>query len=204
MLVSPPKIARYLFPDAIWRLPSSPYNKPVVYLTFDDGPTPQITEWVLNLLEQKKIKATFFCVGKNIEKYPELFARTKAGGHTCANHTYEHLNGWRTQKSKYADNVLKCSAYFENRLFRPPYGKVTPAQYAELKKLFRFVFWDIISFDFDSKTTPEQCYNNVVKHARNGSIIVFHDSIKAKKNMEFALPRAIESLKEKGFEFASL
>lgn len=204
MLVSPPTITRLLYPGAIWRKPAHDNQKPVVYLTFDDGPLPEITEWVLKLLDEKKIKASFFCVGENIEKNPELFAHIKSNGHTCANHTYQHLNGWNSKKNDYVEDAIRCAVHFDNKLFRPPYGKVTPAQYTELKKSFQFVFWDVISFDYDSKTTPEQCLTNVVKHARNGSIIVFHDSKKAKKNLEFTLPRAIEYLQEKEFEFSTL
>ena len=197
-----------LFSNYVWDIPNSE-NK--VYLTFDDGPTPQITEWTLNLLKEYNAKATFFCIGDNIRKYPEIFQKVIADGHSIGNHTYNHLNGWKTSTSDYTENAKlyeteHCKLSTEHcQLFRPPYGKIKPSQSKILRKLgYKIIMWDVISYDFDATITKEQCLENVLKNVQSGSIIVFHDSKKAFQNLEYVLPRTLEFLKEKGFVFEKI
>ena len=212
------KFISHLFPRYIWKIPNSE-NK--IYLTFDDGPIPNVTEWVLNILKSENIKATFFCIGDNIKKHPKIFERIKNEGHSIGNHTFNHLNGWQTSSSNYIENFKKCSEVLDslsadrhdartdnkqqttnNRLFRPPYGKISPFQAKEiLNKNYKIIMWDILSYDFDTKISPHKCLSNVIKNTESGSIIVFHDSLKAEQNLRYALPKAIKFLKEKGFEF---
>ena len=190
-----------------------PNTENKIYLTFDDGPTPEVTEWVLDVLKNHDIKATFFCIGNNIEKHPELFKKVQSEGHTIANHTFNHLNGWHTQNAAYLENITATEkailAHSENpgqtTLFRPPYGKIKRAQVNEVRKRgYRIIMWDVLSADFDRSITPQKCLDNVIQNTREGSVIIFHDSIKAFPNMEYALPKAIEYLKGKGFKFEAL
>ena len=204
-MVKVPKIIKKLFYNQVWDIPN---NKNKVYLTFDDGPTPEVTEWVLELLSKENIKATFFCIGKNIEKHPEIFKKTIDSGHSIGNHTYNHLQGWKTSSKKYTENVDLCENEIrklntiENNLFRPPYGKIKPIQSRILrKKGFKIIMWDVLSKDYDQSVSPEICLDNVTKNTSQGSIIVFHDSLKAQKNLEYTLPKAITFLKNKGFKF---
>jgi len=205
------KFISYLFPKYIWSIPNSE-NK--IYLTFDDGPIPNVTEWVLDILKSENIKATFFCIGDNIKKHPKIFERIKNEGHSIGNHTFNHLNGWQTSSSNYIENFKKCSEVLDsartdnkqqttnNRLFRPPYGKISPFQAKEiLNNNYKIIMWDILSYDFDTKISPQKCLSNVIENTESGSIIVFHDSLKAEQNLRYALPKAIKNLKEKGFEF---
>lgn len=194
-----------LFSNYVWDIPN---NKNKVYLTFDDGPTPEITEWVLNQLKKQNAKATFFCIGENIAKYHEIFQKVEKEGHSIGNHTFNHLNGWKTKKKNYLNNVNLCNLRIQksitnslqSNLFRPPYGKIKPSQSKILRKLgFKIIMWDVLSEDFDSSITPEQCLENVLCNVTSGSIIVFHDSKKAFHHLEYALPRTLEFLKEKGF-----
>ena len=194
-----------LFPGFIWDMPGSGKT---VYLTFDDGPTPEVTEYVLSTLSRYNIKATFFCIGNNIDQHPDIFRKIIAGGHTIGNHTFNHLNGWHTDTSEYLENVALCEAsirrYTGNKttLFRPPYGKVKRGQAKQLKQLgYKIIMWDVLSADFDRTITPEKCLENVIENCRLGSIVIFHDSVKAAANMEYALPRAIEYLRKKGYDF---
>ena len=196
-------IFKKLFSNYVWDIPNSE-NK--VYLTFDDGPTPEITEWTLNQLKEYNAKATFFCIGDNVRKYPEIFQKVINEGHSIGNHTFNHLNGWETSTSDYIENV-KLYEIEHNKLntehcqlFRPPYGKIKPSQSKILRKLgYKIMMWDIISYDFDAKISKEQCLENVLKNVKTGSIIVFHDSKKAFTNLEYALPRTLDFLKKKGF-----
>ena len=196
-------IIKKLFSNYIWIIPNSE-NK--VYLTFDDGPTPEITEWVLSKLKEYNAKATFFCIGDNVRKYPEIFQKVINEGHSIGNHTFNHLNGWKTSTSDYIENVKlyeteHCKLNTEHcKLFRPPYGKIKPTQSKILRKLgYKIIMWDIISYDFDATISKEQCLENVLKNVQKGSIIVFHDSKKAFTNLEYVLPRTLEFIKEKGF-----
>lgn len=192
-----------LFSKYFWDIPN---NENKVFLTFDDGPTPEITEWTLTQLQKFNVKATFFCIGDNIRKYPEVFQKVLDDGHIIGNHTFNHLNGWETTTLEYVENAklyeiehrklntAKC------KLFRPPYGKIKPSQSKLLRKLgYKIIMWDVLSEDFDASISPEKCLENVLKNVSSGSIIVFHDSQKAFRNLEYTLPRTLEFLKEKGF-----
>lgn len=200
-LVRPPYLLKKLYPKAIWRKDASQKK---IYLTFDDGPVPGITPWVLDILKQYDIRATFFCVGENAEKYPQLLQRIIDEKHRVGNHTYNHLNGWNTHTTSYLKNIQKCADLIDSDLFRPPYGKTKKSQYSILKSNYSIIMWDVLSGDYDKNTSPEKCLNNVTNAVRNGSIIVFHDSYKAQKNIEYALPRFIEHAKTNGFEFGVL
>lgn len=197
------RLVKSIFPQAVWRKDN---KLPHIYLTFDDGPVPEVTPWVIELLKNKAVCATFFCVGENIRKHPEVFRLLVEGGHKVGNHTFNHLNGWKTNKSRYISNIGLCEELIpsSNKLFRPPYGKISRSQLKELSNDYKIIMWDILSGDFDSSITPEQCLQNVCRNLRNGSIIVFHDSIKAKKNMEYCLPRFIDFALEKGYQFKCL
>ena len=175
-----------------------------VYLTFDDGPIPEVTPFILDTLAEHQIKATFFCVGDNIKKNPTIFERILAEGHQVGNHTYNHLRGWDTEDAIYLDNIAKCQQLTQTALFRPPYARAKKSQLNVLHDQYEIVFWDVLSGDFDTQITPEKCYQNVMNHVKNGSIIVFHDNIKAIPRVSYALPRAITYLKEKGYDFGVL
>ena len=188
-----------------------PNSENKIYLTFDDGPTPEITQWTLQQLKKHNAKATFFCIGDNIRKYPEIFKKVIEEGHSISNHTFNHLNGWKTSKQEYLENTKKCQSEIYNlqsaicTLFRPPYGKIKPSQSRELRKLgYKIIMWDIISYDFDAKISKEKCLENVLKNVKSRSIIVFHDSIKAFSNLEYTLPKVLEILNKKGFVFAKM
>lgn len=195
------------FPGYVWHIPN---NAKKIYLTFDDGPTPEVTPWVLDVLKQHDIKATFFCIGNNIEQHPEMFAKIIEEGHAIGNHTFNHVNGWRSKNDVYFDNVNAAEASISKRhpdflsakLYRPPYGKIKRSQAAYMKKAgYKIIMWDVLSADFDTGITPEKCLQNVVSNTREGSIIIFHDSLKAYPRLKYALPKAIEYLKEKNFSF---
>lgn len=197
-----------IFPNYVWDIPDAE-NK--VYLTFDDGPTPEITEWTLGQLKKYNVKATFFCIGNNVEKYPDIFQKIIQEGHTIGNHTFNHLKGWNTSNPEYIENVNKCAETIgrlttnNSRLFRPPYGKIKPSQSKKLRDLgFKIIMWDVISYDFDKTITPEKCLENVLRNVESGSIIVFHDSVKAEQNLKYALPKTLDFLKEKGFVCAKI
>jgi len=196
--VKPPYIARVAYPRLLWKIPNDS-NK--IYLTFDDGPIPEVTEWVLNTLDYYNIKATFFCVGDNVRKYPEIFQELKRRGHATGNHTFNHLNSWTTKNHEYLRNVAKSNAIIQSNLFRPPHGKIRYLQTQQLSKKYKIVMWDVLSKDYDRKLSPDDCFENVLRNTEPGSIIVFHDSLKAQKNLMAALPRSIESLLGKGFSF---
>ncbi|GAA4269095.1 polysaccharide deacetylase family protein [Hyunsoonleella aestuarii] len=210
--IKTPKIAKKIFPNYIWDIPT---KEKVIYLTFDDGPTPEITTWTLDVLKQYNAKATFFCIGNNIEKYPEIFKSILNEGHSVGNHTYNHLKGWKTKTKDYLKNISQAQKVFDIQtdnlelknkvLFRPPYGKIKPKQAKKLADLgYKIVMWDVLSFDWDKDVTPAECFNNVLSKAQNGSVIVFHDSVKASKNMQFALPLILEHYNQQGFEFKAI
>ncbi len=197
-------IIKRIFSRYIWDIPN---NANKVYLTFDDGPTPDITEWTLIQLNQYNAKATFFCIGDNVQKHPEIFKKILENGHAFGNHTFDHLNGWKTNTSDFIRNIAQCDnvaapiAPNHAMLFRPPYGKIKKSQASKLLELgYRIVMWDVLSADFDTAISAEKCLTNVLKNIKSGSIIVFHDSIKASKNLQYALPKTLAFLKEKGYE----
>lgn len=175
-----------------------------IYLTFDDGPIPQLTEWVLDQLKQFNIKATFFCVGANILKNPIIFERIKLEGHVVANHTMFHSKGFKNTVGDYMKEVDECRELVQTNLFRPPYGQLKPSQYRALRaKSYKVILWDVISYDFE-KIKPEQVAHNVLTKTKNGSIVLFHDNIKAEKNMKYALPLFLKHFSEQGFAFKTL
>ncbi len=195
----PPLIYRLLFPGGFWRIPSK--EEKVIYLTFDDGPIPEVTPWVLDLLDKYNIKATFFCVGDNVRKHPEVYQEVLDRGHQVGNHSFNHLQGIRTLSKNYIKNVDLASEYIDSPLFRPPHGHMRIPQFQALKKKYKIILWDVVTRDYSKIQTPEQVLDNVKRYARNGSIVVFHDSLKAEKNMKYALPLAIEWLLEQGYVF---
>lgn len=199
------RFIKTIFPKYVWDIPNSEKK---VYLTFDDGPIPEITEWVLNQLTQYDAKATFFCIGDNIRKHPEIFNKIIENNHYIGNHTFNHLKGWETSLEKYLENTEKCAEIMANfkmrttnpKLFRPPYGKIKPSQAKALRQAgYTIVMWDVISMDFDANVNPEQCLQNVISHIESGSIIVFHDSSKAWQNLQYVLPKTLEFLKKNKF-----
>ena len=197
------RFIKLLFPKYVWDIPN---DSKKVFLTFDDGPTPEITEWVLEQLQHYNAKATFFCIGNNIEKHPKIFNKIIAQGHAVGNHTFNHLKGWKTPIEEYIENVKLCQSQIPNpksqipNLFRPPYGKIKPSQSKRLRKLdYKIIMWDIISYDFNQTISKDQCLENVLDNVKPGSIIVFHDSVKAWKNLEYVLPKTLSFLNENGF-----
>ncbi|MCU0438447.1 MAG: polysaccharide deacetylase family protein [Raineya sp.] len=195
-----------IFSSFIWK---KPQTIPTIYLTFDDGPIPKLTPFIINLLAQYNAKATFFCVGDNIRKHPEIFQNVIEQGHQIGNHTYNHLNAWKTDKKIYLENITLCKQEIESQgvkstLFRPPYGKLSFNLRKDITKDHQIVMWDVLSYDFDQTLSPENCLNCSIKYTQNGSLIVFHDNIKATKNIEYALPRYLEYFSEKGFVFEKL
>ena len=202
MIVRVPDIIRPLFGKVIWRkiLPSSK----VIYLTFDDGPVPEVTEKVLTILHKYGCKATFFCVGDNVRKHPDIYRKIIAEGHHTGNHTFHHLKGFKTKTVDYLKDVDEAANYIQSDLFRPPYGRIKWSQLRKLKKRYQVVYWDVLTYDYNASLSPEKIFENVRKFARNGSVIVFHDSLKSKKNVLEALPISIEYLKNEGFQFGVL
>lgn len=197
-----PRFIQRLYPERIWAFP---HKRDSVYLTFDDGPIPEVTPWVLDELKKHNAKATFFCIGENVKKHPEIFERILSEGHSVGNHTFNHLKGSKTQTSKYIENTLLAEKLIHSKLFRPPYGKITSKQAKILQiKGFKIVMWDVISYDYDSTVSEEKCLQNVLKNIKPGSIVVFHDSLKAEKNLRFLLPKVLEIIKEDGYLVESI
>lgn len=208
MWVKTNRFIKWIFPKYSWDIKNAD-NK--IYLTFDDGPIPEVTEWILDILNKYEVKATFFCIGDNIEKHPEVFQKVIQNGHSIGNHTFNHLKGWNFSTEEYIENTLQCEkaitsnseiVNLKSKIFRPPYGKIKPSQSKILRKLgYKIIMWDVLSVDYDKKISPEQCLENIIQNTVSGSIIACHDSLKAFKNLEYALPKAIEYLKNKGFVF---
>lgn len=194
-------LLRFLFPSLHWNIKTS---EKTIYLTFDDGPHPEITTKVLRILEEKKARATFFCVGDNVNKYPETYQQILEAGHRTANHGYNHLNGWKTPDHIYVNNVQQCRTLVDSDLFRPPYGRIKSSQIKMLKRDYRIIMWSIITYDFSKKVSKEQCLKNSIKFTKPGTIIVFHDSLKAADNMLYALPKCIDHFKAEGYRFEVL
>jgi peptidoglycan-N-acetylglucosamine deacetylase len=197
-MVKIPGILKTIFPDITWNIQG---DGPSLYLTFDDGPTPAVTEKVLSILKQYHAHATFFCIGRNVERLPEIYHQIILGGHTTGNHTYSHLKGWYTPNDEYFHDIALAAQFIHSALYRPAYGMITLWQKNTLKKHYRIVLWDVMSYDFDYNTSPQQCVRNVIRHARPGSVVVFHDSIKASENVLYALPVILELFSKKGFSF---
>lgn len=200
-LVKTPSIIQKMFPNFHWSVET---EEPVLYLTFDDGPIPGVTPWVLEQLAQYDAKATFFCVGENVERNPNLLRQVLAAGHTVGNHTMQHKDGWQTENLPYYHDIRHASRLVDSTLFRPPYGRMKPRQAQFLQRHYEIVMWDVLSGDFDPHLKPTDCLRNVTRNAKAGSIVVFHDSLKARENLEYTLPRALQYFAERGYRFASL
>jgi peptidoglycan/xylan/chitin deacetylase (PgdA/CDA1 family) len=200
-------IIKKIFSGYVWVIPNTEKK---IYLTFDDGPTPEITDWVLQLLKKHGATASFFSIGKNIEEHPEIFKRIIAEGHRIGNHTHNHLNGWETTTTTYIENFDRCNLSISNlktinnstKIFRPPYGKIKPRQAKYIKaKGYKIIMWDVLSADFDQNITKEECLDNVVSNMKSGSIIVFHDSIKAFEKLKYVLPKTLEFIEENQYKY---
>jgi len=193
----------YVWPGYRWRESTRAKR---LYLTFDDGPIPEVTPWVLDVLTSYGAKATFFCVGDNIRKHPAVFEQVLAAGHAVGNHTFNHLNGWRTADGTYLENAALCQQYLGQppRLFRPPHGRLTRRQARALREQYQLVMWDVLSGDFDCTLPPATCLQKTIRATRPGSIIIFHDSLKARPNLEYALPRFVQHFAGQGYQFEKL
>lgn len=198
----PPTFYRLLFTEAWWRVKRR--GRKVVFLTFDDGPVPEETPWVLDLLDKEGIKATFFMVGDNVRRHPELLEEVKRRGHSYGNHTMHHLQGLKVDAKTFFRDITEADRLIGSILFRPPHGIISPLQTSLIKRHYNIIMYDLVTRDYSKRVNGEEVLDNVKRYARNGSIIVFHDSKKAHVNMRYALPRAIEWLKEQGYEFLPL
>lgn len=198
MIVKPPYLIRKSFPQLLWEVKTTDKE---IFLTFDDGPHPEITPLVLDILDEYKAKATFFCVGENVEKYPKTYASILKNGHITGNHSYNHLNGWETNNAPYFENIEKAASLINSNLFRPPYGRIKPSQIKNLKPHFKIIMWTVATYDFSKKVTPEQCRENAIQKSKAGSIVVFHDSEKARENLLSVLPAFLEHFQNKGYTF---
>ncbi|MBQ7822865.1 MAG: polysaccharide deacetylase family protein [Bacteroidaceae bacterium] len=201
LIEQPPILYRMLFPETFWRIPG-PRN--AIYLTFDDGPIPEVTPWVLDLLDKYGIKATFFCVGDNVVKHRDIYDEILRRGHHTGNHTMNHIQGLHYSPRAYTRNVELADKHIGSILFRPPHGHMMPAQVKILQRKYRIIMWDVVTRDYSKKVTKEQVFENVKRYVRNGSIIVFHDSLKAEKKLRYALPLSLEWMLAQGYEFALL
>ena len=204
------QLIKIIFKNYVWDIPN---NENKIYLTFDDGPTPDVTEWTLSQLKKYNVKATFFCIGNNIEKHPDIFNKIIEDGHSIGNHTFNHLNGWKTKTEKYVDNVNLCNNQIQkstnhpisSTIFRPPYGKIKSNQAKKIKQLgYKIIQWDVLSADFDNTISVEDCLENVLSNIKKGSIVVFHDSLKARKNLEYVLPKTLDFLVNEGYNFGTI
>ena len=198
LIERPPWGYRALFPGAHWRLNE---KEKVVFLTFDDGPIPEMTPWVLDVLDNYGIKAVFFCVGDNVRKHPEIYREILTRGHRVGNHTFHHLQGLRVTTKTYSKDVKETEKLIDSKLFRPPHGHLRLPQFFRLRNDYTIIMWDVVTRDYSCLMTPERVFNNVKKYTRNGSIIVFHDSLKGYDKTRYALPRSIEWLLEQGYQF---
>lgn len=203
LIEQPPLLYRLLFPEAFWRV-KYPSERPVVFLTFDDGPVPEVTPRVLDLLDELGVKATFFMVGDNVRRHPELLEEVRRRGHGVGNHTMHHLQGMRTRGVSYLRDVAEADALIGSRLFRPPHGIMRWGQARAIKNRYNIIMYDVVSRDYNRRLSPERIFDNVRRYTRDGSIIVFHDSLKARDNMLAAMPRAVRWLQEQGYEFRTL
>lgn len=203
-----PRLVKNLLPSLVWDM--NHRQQKTIYLTFDDGPVPEVTPFVLETLAAYRAQATFFCVGENIARFPDIFQQLHAAGHSVGNHTYHHLNGWKTTASAYLEDVAQCEAVMtaqektlqDDHLFRPPYGRISPWQLRQLRSKYRIIMWDILSGDFDQGFPAELCLKKSIEHSRSGTIIIFHDSYKAAPNLQYVLPRYLEHFASADYEFA--
>jgi len=202
LFVKPPKIVRLFYPNLVWKNQTATKK---LWLTFDDGPHPDITPWILSVLNTERVKATFFLVGRQMEEFPELVSEIKKNGHLIANHSYSHKNGWITDNRTYFQDIERCQKLMpENKLYRPPYGKLNFNQIHKLKKDYKLILWDVLSMDFSKSTTTSKIKNNVLNNVENGSIIVFHNNQKSFNNLTPVLKEIITELKKKGYTFSAI
>jgi peptidoglycan/xylan/chitin deacetylase (PgdA/CDA1 family) len=203
-LVKTPNLIKKLYPDRVWSMPA---KRKQIFLTFDDGPDKEVTSFVLEELRKFEAKATFFCIGKNVRAEFEIYKQIIDERHRVGNHTFNHLNGWRTNDQVYLDDIFQAKKIIDSNIFRPPYGRITRFQSNAIagdKFQLKTIMWDVLSGDFDTSISGEDCYLNVVKNVSPGSIIVFHDSIKAKERLQYALPRVLKYFSERGFNFEGI
>ncbi len=196
-----PTFIQKLFPNFVWRIPDA---KGKLYLSFDDGPIPEVTPWVLDTLAQYDAKASFFCVGDNVDRHPDIYARILEDGHTVGSHTQNHLSGWKSENLEYFLNARKCARRVNSSLFRPPYGKLTRSQAQFLQRHYTIVMWDVLSGDFDAEISAEKCLKNIITSATDGSIIVLHDSLKTADKLREILPTILEHFIALGYSFETL
>jgi peptidoglycan/xylan/chitin deacetylase (PgdA/CDA1 family) len=199
--VKTPKVIQNLFPNFTWKVPT---DEKVLYLTFDDGPNPNVTPWILEQLAAYNAKATFFCIGEQVEKHPEIFQQVIDANHSVGNHTFNHLSGWSSDNIPFFHNTRRCARLVNSSLFRPPYGRMKPKQVQFLQRHYRIIMWDVMSGDFDHRISNDKCLSNVVNNAEEGSIVVFHDSIKSKEKLQFVLPKVLEHYAALGYSFEQL
>jgi peptidoglycan/xylan/chitin deacetylase (PgdA/CDA1 family) len=200
--VQTPQFIQHLLSGLTWFLPSASGKR--LYLTFDDGPIPELTPWVLAQLKAYNAKATFFCVGANVQKHPSIYQSILDQGHAVGNHTFSHCNGWKKSANLYLEEVQQCSKFVQSNLFRPPYGKLMPRQYRRLKKQYNIIMWDVIAGDFDARLSAQQCLENILNNAKSGSIVVLHDSLKAKQKLIEVLPLVLAHYQRQGYAFDSI
>ena len=200
MFVKTPSLTKYLFPSLVWKKNT---DQKKIWITFDDGPNEKVTPYLINVLEKFDIKATFFIIGNQAKKYPELVKLIINNGHKIGNHSFSHLNGFSTNNNKYLEDVEQAKKYIDSDIFRPPYGKITPFQIKNLKKDFKIIMWDIMSWDFKENIYPNKIYKNVIDNVENGSIILFHNNLKSYNNLKNSLEIILEKLKEKGYQFST-
>lgn len=196
-----PRVVKWAYPECVWQIPT---NENAIYLTFDDGPTPDITDWVIDQLAAYNAKATFFLIGNNVQQHPQIYQRLVAAGHSIGNHCYNHEKGWVTNNEDYFKSVAQTNYLIQSPLFRPPYGRIKKSQVKELSKQYNIIMWDVLSHDYDKRLSPEECAQNVLNNVKPGSIIVFHDSVKAWPNLKESLPAVLKGLSERGFLFKPL
>ncbi|MBX2951717.1 MAG: polysaccharide deacetylase family protein [Leadbetterella sp.] len=195
------RIFELIYPRFLWRMPAT---EKCIYLTFDDGPIPEVTPWVLEQLKKYDAAATFFCVGDNIRKHPETFQQVLSAGHSIGNHTYHHLNGWKTPVEDYLQNVAQFEELHATRLFRPPYGRIKKEQAQQILTHHRVIMWSVLTRDYSPALSPEKCLKNAIKNTQNGSIVLFHDSLKARENLEYVLPRYLRYFSRMGYRFEKI
>lgn len=200
-MIKKENIASKFFKEIVWNFPD---RENELYLTFDDGPTDGLTQWVLSVLEEYNAKATFFCTGENVENNPSLFKQIIAEGHSVGNHSYSHMKGLRINNERYYKNVRKALEYIYSDLFRPPYGRIKPSQIRQLKKDFKIIMWDVLTKDYNNNLKKETCLRKTMRKIKPGSIIVFHDTIKAERNLKYVLPEVLKYYSNKGFQFSSI
>ncbi|MBK9271381.1 MAG: polysaccharide deacetylase family protein [Saprospiraceae bacterium] len=196
-----PKFLQDIFPDLIWRMNTGSKE---LFLTFDDGPIPVVTPWILDVLAEHGAKASFFCVGQNVEKNPEIFDRLIGEGHSVGSHTHHHLSGWSTNNLDYILDVRTAARLCRSKLFRPPYGRLRPSQVRFLKHHYKIIMWDVLSGDFDPAITAEDCFQNILKNSQPGSIVVLHDSLKTFEKMKFVLPAVLNHFADLGYRFSAI